>query len=172
MLVASRIQKKHKEYVVWLPSTDKRVDLIVTNPPNMKMASIKIWRSKNFNHLNTPFASDFKYFGWWTLPVEKTTPTIDLCVLICRGSTEKETSLVVAEHGDFIERLVGLRQGHANKGMVSTYLWITNNNQCWETRELNQEEKVSIGKGEFRNPKRDFTSYLDSWDRLERILNM
>src|SRR4051794_14495004 len=72
-LVASEIEKKFRDYFIWLPSKDSGIDLLITNYNNTKTVSLQVKFSKDFNttHAKEIFRPDIRGTGWWTLNSEK-----------------------------------------------------------------------------------------------------
>jgi len=68
-LVAAALEKKFRDYNIWLPSKDTGIDLLITNKTNTKTASLQVKFSKDFSttHTKEIFRPDIKGAGWWTL---------------------------------------------------------------------------------------------------------
>ncbi len=70
-----------------------------------------------------------------------------------------------------------MRQIHGHKGKKEnqTYLWVTERNRCWETRELkngmNDERRIAAGV--YEHSVRDFTKFLneEGWGVLAKKLS-
>ena len=83
-----------------------------------------------------------------------------------------QADFVVVPTAEFQSRL---RLIHGlEKKIIQTYLWVTERNQCWETRDLEggKEDKLRIKDGEYENPIRDFTKFLNAegWAGLAKKL--
>ena len=65
--------------------------------------------------------------------------------------------------------------GVEGKRVIQTYLWVTERNRCWETRDLEdgKDDERRIVAGVYKNPIRDFTKFLneDGWGALVRKLS-
>jgi hypothetical protein len=56
--------------------------------------------------------------------------------------------------------------------MIQSYLWVTEDERCWEARDLEDRKKDErrIAAGVYKNPIRDFTRFLnkEGWSTLAR----
>jgi len=93
-LVAATLEKKFRDYNIWLPSKDTGIDLLLTSNDNSKTSSLQVKFSKDFSttHTKEIFRPDIKGAGWWTLNREKIKKSkADFWVFILY-SLEKENS--------------------------------------------------------------------------------
>ncbi|MBM7457246.1 ribosomal protein L15E [Oceanisphaera litoralis] len=63
-----------------------------------------------------------------------------------------------------IERLDKI---HPTAKSLQTYLWVTSDHKCWETRGLNKKQTDDlIFQGEKIPQERDFSQHLNNWDAI------
>lgn len=164
------IERNFRHLNVWVPGKDKGIDLLVTDAKNKKSVSLQIKFSKDYSHSHLPekFQKAVRAFGWWSLGHKKIASSVaDYWVLVLMPSFErKKFDFVVTTPRNLLKRLEGI---HGKPKTIQSYLWVTKNGGCWETRGLRQVEKKLIAQNQFHNRLRDFTAYLNNWQPLEKI---
>jgi len=175
-LIASLIENRFKEYDVWVPSKDRGVDLLITNPANKKMMGLQVKFSKDWLATSRDWAGriaedlkgGLKSCGWWQFGRDKLRKSpADLWILVSYGLTSESIQYVVIKPKELLKRLINLR---GNIETINTYLWTDSNNKCWETRALKKGDRLLIAKGKYSNPDRDFTRYLNDWNAMRKFL--
>lgn len=172
-LVGTEIEKRYPNCEVWLPSKDTGIDLLVTNKNNRKKnIGIQVKFSKDFlPEMKNIFHDNLLACGWWALNAEKILKSkADIWILAPYSFRAKEVKLIIINPKLLINKLKLI---HGNKKIINTYLWVTNKNKCFETRDLSKEKRILIEEG--KKPKgigeRDFSSHLNNWDMInKRIL--
>lgn len=169
-LVGSHIQDRFKKYNVWVPSKDTGIDLLVTNARNNKAVSLQTKFSKDYTvtHMAADLQNKFKAWGWWTLASDKIRKSpAELWVFVMQSFRKKSIECIVIPPKVLLQRL---RKIHDRKKLYHTYLWVSNNGKCWETRGLRKPEKILIANDSYCNQDRDFTAYLNNWRLLKKKL--
>ncbi|MEJ5312661.1 MAG: hypothetical protein WHX52_23090, partial [Anaerolineae bacterium] len=96
--------------------------------------------------------------GWWTFKYDKIEKSqADLWVLVLYRFSHRDFDFVIIEPEQLLERYKKL--GHTS-GIIQSYVWVTENGQCWETRGLGKAEQEAIADGSFEAPDRDFSQFL------------
>jgi hypothetical protein len=171
-LVGSYIEKTYKKLQVWLPSKDTGVDLLVTNQQLTQATSIQVKFSKDFmgniggrKKSSIDIETRIKSGGWWTFDSDKIKNSpADLWVLVLYRFSHRDFDFVIIEPSKLLERYKKL--GKAS-GTIQSYVWVTENGQCWETRGLSKTKQVSIATETFDSPVRNLTDFLNNWRPLE-----
>lgn len=164
-LVGSYLEKHAKDFRVWLPSKDTGVDLLVTDKGHRKAVSLQVKFSKDFTGQH-----EFKALGWWTLDSHKiATSLADLWVFVLYTLDAKYIQYVIIPPERLLEILQAL---HGKKKLIHTYICVSDKGRCWDARGLNREERQSIAKGDYENPARELTQYLDNWELLRSRLRV
>ena len=168
-LVASYIEDKlKKKYNIWVPSRDTGIDLLVTNSKNNKAVSLQVKYSKDYvvTLMDPVFQNKFKAWGWWAPNMDKIRKSpADLWVFVMQSFYQKTIECIVIPPGILWQKL---KKIPGNKKRIHFYLWVTNNNKCWETKGLNKAKKNLIAMNSYSNKSRDFTAYLNSWKLLKK----
>ena len=170
-VVGSFIEKKFKDLKLWLPAKDTGVDLLVTDSNNQKSVSLQIKFSRDFlvTHLPANYQKPLRACGWWTLNRQKIEKSqADYWVFVLAGFERRSTDFVVIKPSELLARLDSI---HGKMKTIQSYLWITKNNQCWETRGLKRQDQLAIAQGEYLNDGRDFSEYLNNWAFLQELTN-
>jgi hypothetical protein len=178
-LVASHLEEEFKGIQIWLPTSDTGIDLLVTNPKSSSQNSIpavslQVKFSKDFlgnkggktgaSNLN----SKIKAGGWWTFKYDKIEKSqADLWVLVLYRFSHRDFDFVIIEPNQLLERYKKLGR---TSGIIQSYVWVTENGQCWETRGLGKAELEAIGTDVFKDPVRDLSQFLNNWQSLVRRL--
>jgi hypothetical protein len=176
-LVGSYIEKTYKKSRVWLPSSDTGVDLLVTNQQLSRAISLQVKFSKDFlgniggaKNASIDIVTRIKSGGWWTFNYDKINNSpADLWVLVLYRFSRRDFDFVIIEPGLLLERYSKLGE---ESGRIQSYVWVTENGRCWETRGLSKTEQVSIATGDFNDPVRDLTDFLNNWRPLEEKIGV
>jgi hypothetical protein len=94
-------------------------------------------------------------------------------VFVLSGFKRRSPDFVVVPTAELKRRL---RRIHGPRGrkVIQSYLWVTERNRCWETRDLEdgKDDEHRIAAGLYENPLREFTGFLnkEGWDVLARKL--
>lgn len=169
-LVGSHIEQHFKHLNVWLPARDTGIDLLITDRRNRRSVSLQVKFSKDFLPDMKP---DLKVHpriraaGWWKITWSKLNRSeADLWVLVLPSFARREYHFIVVPPKELAQQI---RSIHGTSEIVQTYLWVTEDEQCWETRGLNRNEQLKIANGTYDDPKREFTQWLKKWDRIEKL---
>ena len=171
-LVGSYIEKAYKKFRVWLPSSDTGIDLLVTNQHLTQATSLQVKFSKDFmgnigggKNASIDIETRIKSGGWWKFNTDKIENSpADLWVLVLYRFSHRDFDFVIIEPSKLLERYKKLGK---TSGTIQSYVWVTENRQCWETRGLSKKEQVAIATGTFNDPVRDLTDFLNNWQPLE-----
>lgn len=169
-LVGSYLEGKFKKYRVWVPSKDTGIDLLVTDAKNSKAVSIQAKFSKDYvvTHMKSVFQNKFKAWGWWTLNSDKLRKSpADLWVFVMQSFREKTIECIVVPPKILLHRLLRI---HGRQKRIQTYLLVTENNKCWETRGLKKSDITLVANDSYRDNNRNFTAYLNNWKPLKKKL--
>lgn len=169
-LVASHIEKKFKEYSVWVPSKDSGVDLLILNDKNKKSIKLQVKFSKDFSttHLPKSLVGKVKASGWWSLNKQKIKNSkADYWVLLVMGMFNNNIEYIIISPSELLNRLQSL---HGNSGILQSYFTITNDKRCYESRGMLLKNREDIVKGENVLKERDFTDCLNNWDEIKEKL--
>jgi hypothetical protein len=105
--------------------------------------------------------------GWWTLNAKKLAESrADLWVLVLYGFPEKSKQFLILPPHELLQRLEDI---HGKQKTIQTYLWVTNKDKCWEARGLNKQDRIMIANHAFKEPLRDFTKYLNTWEQFKKM---
>jgi hypothetical protein len=182
-LVGSYIEQHYKHARVWIPSRDTGVDLLVSDRRGRSTVSIQVKFGKDYlpTAADRKFRKKFRVSCWFALNRAKLKKSeADFWVFVLNGFKSQTPDYVVIPVGKLRERL---RQIHGAKPerlngtkseTIHTYLTVTEENQCWETRDLThgKADEHLIADGVYKkNLARDFTKWLNAWDPMVKKLN-
>lgn len=168
-LVGSFIEEKFTNLNVWVPTKDVGIDLIVTDKNNKNTITLQVKFSKDFlvTHMSDIFQSGLEACGWWTLNSEKIKKSkADLWIFVLHAFNQRKQHYIMIKPSELISRLTKL---HGSLKTLQTYLWVTKNKKCWETRGLKKRDQVLIANDAFKSQQRNFTSFLNNWSQLEKL---
>ncbi len=170
-LLGAHIESTYKNVNVWVPTKDTGIDLLVTDANNQKSLSYQVKFSKDWlaTHISSAYQSGLEACGWWTLDPEKVRKSqADYWVFVLPKFNSKAQSYIVIEPAELLKRLTEI---HGSPKKLQTYLWVTSQNKCWETRGLKKRDQVLVANGVFKDEARDFSKYLNRWNELEKLNN-
>jgi hypothetical protein len=163
-LVGSHIEQQFKRVNVWVPSRDTGVDPLVSDRQNRHTVSLQVKFSKDYlvTHMGTVFQKNLRACGWWTINGDKLRKSpADFWVFVLLGFDRRTVDFVIIPPGELWHRL---RSIHGSQKIIQSYLWTTEHpHRCWETRGLPRGEQLRIADGQFREPHRELTKWLNNW---------
>ncbi len=142
----------------------------MTDSENKKTVSVQVKFSKDFRetHIADSLQNGLKSCGWWTFNRDKIKESkANFWVLVLYSLNIRNTQFVIIEPVELSGKLRKLR-GDTNP--IHSYLCVTKNEKCWETRGLGKREQSAIVKDEFHDEDRDFTKYLNNWTAIKSRL--
>lgn len=170
-LVGSYVEHHFKRVNVWIPSRDTGVDLLLSDRQNRRAVSLQVKFSKDFlvTHMGPLFQKGLRACGWWTINREKLrTSPADYWVFVLHGFTRRTIDFVILPRSELWRRLQSIH-GPRGKKIIQSYLWVTERDRCWETRGLPVEAQRKIADEVYREPRRDFTKWLNNWSPVARL---
>ena len=115
-------------------------------------------------------SDNFKAIGWWTLKPDKIAESLaDLWVFVLYSFNEKHIHNVIIPPRRLLEILQAL---HGRPKLFQTYMCVSDNARCWESRGLNKKDKELVATDGYENPARELTQYLDNWEPLQTKLRV
>src|SRR3989339_1425367 len=148
-LVGDFLEKQFPECDVWIPSKDTGTDLLIANSRNRKRnIGIQVKFSKDFlPQMEASFHGSLSACGWWTLNSDKTQHSnAELWVLAAYSFVEKRVQHIIIEPKELLKRLNKI---HGQQKSINTYLWVTQDGKCFETRGLNKETANKLITGDY-----------------------
>jgi hypothetical protein len=167
-LVGSHIEHDFRRVNVWVPSRDAGVDLLVTDRHNRRALSLQVKFSKDFlPDMLAVFQKRLRACGWWTIDREKLRGSpADYWVFVLHGFEGRTNDFVIVPRMPLWQRL---RSIHGSQKTIQSYLWVTEEERCWETRGLDGRDQRRVIDDLYDAPKRDFTKWLNVWDPVSTL---
>ena len=170
-LVDHEIERRFRHVNVWIPAKDTGIDLLVSNKDNTKTVSLQVKFSRDYlvTHLkDAAFHKELRACGWWTptrQQIEKSRAQYWVFVLV--GFANRSFDFIIIKPDDLLKRLDAIHGKPAKK--FQSYLWVTQNDKCYETRGLNRADQLLIAGKNYSNDPRDFTAYLNNWSPVKAL---
>lgn len=170
-LVDCEIERKFRRVNVWIPAKDTGIDLLVSNNDNSKTVSLQVKFSRDYlvTHLKeAAFQRELRACGWWTptrQQIKKSRAQYWIFVLV--GFANRSTDFIIITPDDLLKRLDAIHGKTAKK--FQSYLWVTQQGKCYETRGLHLADRLLIAEKKFSNEPRDFTKYLNNWTPIKAL---
>ena len=172
VLVGSQIEQRFKSAELWLPAKDTGVDLLVTNGKRGLAVSLQVKFSHDFlvAHMESIYQEGLLACGWWKHSRKKILASkADLWVFALQAFDPKKTQYVLIPPKELHHRLSAI---HGRADRVHSYLWVTKQGKCWETRNLPKRDAILIANHAYANRERDFSPFLNAWKGLGRRLKL
>lgn len=169
-VVASYVEQRFKDYLVWIPSRDTGVDLLVTDKHCKAAVSLQVKFSRDFlaTHMADALRPGLKACGWFSLKPQKLSKSAaQFWILVLYPFNQKEADFVIAPPFAILDMLESL---HGKRNSIQSYVWVTKNKRCWETRGLSRKDHLLISQGSYENPARELTQYLNNWNPIHTAL--
>jgi hypothetical protein len=165
-LVGCEIEKRYPHVNVWVPAKDTGIDFLLTDKHNTRTLSLQVKFSRDYLTTDAKeFGNRLRAIGWWTptrQQIEKSRAQYWVFVLF--GFVTRSTEFIFIEPDALLKRLNEIHPNTVTK--FQSYLWVTHQGKCFETRGLSHRDQQLVAEGQFRNDARDFTEYLDKWDPI------
>jgi hypothetical protein len=183
-LVGLCINKAIKNCDLWIPAKDRGIDILVTNKKDYKKSvSLQIKFSKDHLPENPAiFKKFFRSCGFWNFGQTAIRDSmkrisVDFWVIALHSFSEKKIDCIVIEPNILKNKFSKFKkEGKNKKGdkIAKTYFWVTKNNKCFETRDIESQQKKELLEGKFNSIKteRVFTKYLNNWEPVKKILGV
>lgn len=168
-LVGSYIEHRFRRVNVWVPSRDTGIDLLVSDRQNSHVVSLQVKLSKDWlvTHMKSEFREPLRACGWWSINQDKLRKSpADFCVFVLVGFASRTTDFVVVPTTELQRRM---RLVHGRQRTIQSYLWVTNEEKCWETRGLRKRDQHEVAGGQYSNAIRDFSKWLNVWTPISRL---
>jgi hypothetical protein len=111
------------------------------------------------------FQKPLRACGWWTINKRKVESSpADFWVFVLLGFEKRIPDFVVVP----IEALRRRMRTHTQQ-IIQSYLWVTNDERCWEARGLPREKQLQIAAAKFAESRRDFTKWLNNWAPVSKL---
>jgi hypothetical protein len=168
LVTGEHLARRFRRLNLWVPAKDSGVDLLLSNATNTKTVSLQVKFSRDFvGTAPMIIQSALRASGWWKLDRRKIAKsTADYWVFVLMGFARQSTDFVVIKPKELLRRLDAI---HGKQATFQTYLWVTKNKHCWETRGLRRVAQILIASGAFSHKARNFTEYLDDWSAVKKL---
>jgi hypothetical protein len=164
-LVGDHINRRlgHK-YDVWVPTKDSGVDLLVTRKrPRGRAVGLQVKFSRSFS-IREEMARHLIATSWFTLdPVKVRESQADLWVFVILTLKHEEHFVLIPTRE--LRKRIPRRSG----SRWNLYLWVFDNGSCYQVRDLGREETLDTLHRGVRDPRRDFSEWLEHWNVLDKL---
>lgn len=168
-LVGSHIEREFRNLRVWLPSKDTGIDLLVTDSSCRRSLSLQVKFSRDFlaTHMKSVYQPKLRACGWWKFKrMSLVHSPADYWILVLIGFQLRSVDCVIIRPKELLARLDEI---HGRVPFFQSYLWVTANKRCFETRGLREPECLAIAAGSFRSRARNFSRFLNNWRPLRTL---
>jgi hypothetical protein len=172
-LVGEQIERLFKQRInVWVPSRDSGIDLLVTDRRNRRAVSLQVKFSRDFlPNQAAEFQKSCRAWSWFVIDREKLQQSpADFWIFVLLGFARRTTDFVVVPPKELWRRFRAIQSARARRTkFIQSYLWVTEDDHCWETRGLTQADRLRVAEGRFRDSRRDFTKWLNDWSPIAKL---
>jgi hypothetical protein len=171
-LFGNAVEARFPKLRNWIPSKDNGIDFLITDEFCKEPLSIQVKYSKDFNwsHGNPKLKPHVKSIGWYSLTREKIELSkADYWVLVNYDGMRRDADFLFIKPSELLTKFDSL--GRSGK-RIESYILITNENNCYETRGIGKKQLESILIGELDNTNRDLKSYLSNWNIIKKHFNL
>lgn len=164
-LVGDHINRKFgRKYDVWVPTKDSGIDLLVTRKLQKgKPVGLQVKFSRSFS-IPEELARHLIATSWFTLEPKKIRNSqADLWVFVIITLKHDQHFVVIPK------RELQKRLPRNTRGKWNLYLWVYDNQVCYQVRELNKEQKFDTMHRGVRHRQHDFTEWLENWSLLRQF---
>jgi len=170
-LVGSYIEQHYTRVNVWVPARDTGVDLLVSDRSSRRAVSLQVKFSKDYltTTMGAEFQKNLRACGWWTINRTKLRSSpANFWVFVLLGFERRSADFVIIPPKKLLRRLEAIH-GHGKNRIIQTYLWVTEDKGCWETRGLGRKEQLQIVNGDYQEGRRDLKKWLNVWAPVAKL---
>lgn len=153
----------HK-YDVWVPTKDSGIDLLVTRKRRRgKAVGLQVKFSRAFD-IPKELARHVLATSWFTLDPKKIRRSAaDFWVFVILTLTHDQYFVIIPkrELQKRVPRQIGKKW--------NLYLWVYEEGTCYQVRDLGKKETLDTIYCGVRDPRRNFSAWLERWDLLEKF---
>lgn len=163
------IERTFKGVNVWVPTKDTGVDLLVSGK-NKKVLYLQVKFSRDFlaTYMNAEFQKPLRACGWFTLDRTKIANSpADYWIFAFAGFERRSMDFVIIPPSDLLKRLDAIHP--VKKKKCHILMWVTEKQECWETRGLRRSDQLLVAQGKFKNEARSFKAYLNNWAPIKDL---
>jgi hypothetical protein len=116
---------------------------------NQHTASVQVKFAKDFlPTMDADFQEPLRVCTWFTINRNKLHDSrADFWIFVLSGFKKHSRDFVVVPTAELQDRLMKIH-GSEGKKMIHSYLWVTEDNRCWETRDLSKGDWRRIARNE------------------------
>lgn len=153
-----------RKYDVWVPTKDSGVDLLVTRKRREgKPVRLQVKFSRSFD-IHAEFARHVHATSWFRLEPSKIRKSqADVWVFVIL-TLKHERHFVLIPRWELQKRIP--RNPHKRWDL---YLWIYDNGDCYQVRDLNTDQRLETLHRRVRDNRRNFSEWRENWRLLERL---
>ncbi len=170
IVAGEHIEREFKNVEIWVPAKDTGIDLLITGKKSKKTLSLQVKYSTNVSSAqkDAELNKELRACGWWTLYPQKIKESrADYWVFVLRGFESSDFDFIIIPPKELFDRLKAI---HGEKpDRCDSYIWVTKEDKCWETRLLKKPDQSLIAQGKFKHKDRDLGTYLNNWAPLAEL---
>lgn len=168
-LVGCEIEKRYPRVNVWLPAKDTGVDFLLTDKDNTRILSLQVKFSRDYlaTHLRQ-FGKTLRACGWWTPTRHQLDNSrAEYWVFVLFGFGSRSAEFIFIKPSELRKRMNAIHGPTLSK--FQSYLWVTHQGKCFETRGLSRHNQQLVADGQFSDEARDFSAYLNNWAPIQTL---
>ena len=158
-LVGDYLIRKYKKKIdIWIPASDRGIDLLVT-PRNFSKKGIRI-QVKSSRLYGSPYIPEEKLIGkgWYTIKTkELKNSETDFWVFVIMTMKQSQYFIIVPT------KVLQLRLRKNSGKIAHMYLTVFDDGRCYDLRGLRKTETILSVYSKKIDPNRDYTKYLNEW---------
>lgn len=166
-LAGSYVEENLSDTRVWIPSKDTGIDLLVTNSECTRCVPLQVKFSKDFlpGEKSEVYQSQLVVCTWFKFSRHSIEiSAAQYWVLVLYPFRTADTQFLVLRPSELLKKISA---HHGNKNEYDLYFWVTAQRTCWETRGLREKERRLAMQSTIAHKSREFTEYLNAWQRVE-----
>jgi hypothetical protein len=158
------IRRLGHKFDVWVPTKDSGVDLLVTRKGRRGASvGLQVKFSRGFG-IREDMARHMLAIGWYKIDPKKIKKSqADLWVFVILTLKHEEHFVVIPT------RELRKRIPRGSSTLWHLYLSVFDDKSCYQTRDLNTEEKLELHHRGVRDRRRDFSEWLGQWTLLDKL---
>jgi len=161
---------ERRGFVVWIPSKDTGVDLLLSDRRLKRVVPIQVKISRDFSLENSLDLHERLYaagfFSTRLSKIQKSPATYWMLGIVKQAL--KEIDWVIIPPKKLYLKLI---RTHGKQDKIQHFfVWVSEKRRCWEANGLSRADQRSIARDQFSHGQRDLTPYLNSWKLLSREL--
>src|ERR1051325_6732685 len=161
-VVTAHVERHFKHLDVSWSGQDTGMNMLLTDRRDRRVVALQVETSNDVRFGSPEYEKHLRACGYWNIDRPKLRYShADYWVLVLQGfAARSEDYVVIVPPAELWRRL---QNRFPEYSKVKVFLWVTEDERCWDTLLLSKDDEHRIFRGEYDEPEREYTEWLNNW---------